>query len=139
MTEITVRDLLKMVYEQEERVYGERVDDYIEYSLGNVDIFGEGNDHLCNPLNGNGECHYFRPRETPLTGDEIIRGDYILYDVVGHNGDEFINSYETFDELERNILGGAGVFNMFTTVIVAIVHGKVKRYKVDGDKFERID
>ena len=140
MTELTVREILKMILEDE-------VDDtisleeLIEYSLENVDIIGGDNKHLRNPLNSSGERCYFRPRETPLSGNEIVKGDYILYDLVGHNGDERLWIYDDFESLEKSMLSGGGVLNMFTTMMVAIVKGKVKKYKADQENeiFEWIE
>ncbi|RAP77189.1 hypothetical protein [Paenibacillus montanisoli] len=101
-----------------------------EYVYKTVDIIGTNNSALRNPLNLDEDVFYFRDREYPLTGQEMISGDYLLFKYIGHNGDMFINECISIDELEDEITGGGGITNTFTTFQIPIVMGKVRHYTI---------
>lgn len=95
-----------------------------------VDFVGPSNEHLANPLNKDPNVYYFRPRPVPLTGDEEISGEYLMFDYCSHYESMKLREFESLSELEKIILDGAGITNNFTSDMVAIVHGTVKRYTV---------
>lgn len=92
-----------------------------------TDIKGKHNKHLVDVLNLT-DGH--RVRTTPLTGMEQIYGEYLLFDYCGHNGDMFLDEYESLEEVEAHIVGEAGITNAFTTYLVAIINGKIKPYQI---------
>ncbi|BBH19245.1 hypothetical protein Back11_05900 [Paenibacillus baekrokdamisoli] len=102
----------------------------LAYLYKTIDIIGTNNSALRNPLNLDESVFYFRDRENPLTGQEIITGDYLIFDYIGHNGDMFIKQFNSIDELEEEITGSGGITNTFTTYQIAIVMGKVRHYNI---------
>jgi hypothetical protein len=123
----------------EDRVFGSSPDFAKKYILKKLDFIG-GNEHIKNPLNDPIE-YCIQDREVPLTGEEEVYGDYLLYDCCGHDGTELIFCHDSLEELEKQMLGGAGIFNPFTTTMIAIVHGRVKHYKHNGspESFRWVD
>lgn len=109
-----------------------------------VDIIGQNNKGLRNPLNLDDNCCYFRGREVPLSGEELIYGDFILFDYCGHNGDMYIEEFDSIEQLEKSIKDDGGFTNLFTTYQVAIIKGEVKDYNLyftngsDGEEYKFI-
>lgn len=107
-----------------------------------VDIIGANNRELLNPSNIDESVFYFREREHPLTGQEMIKGEYLIFKYIGHNGNMFIHEYNSIIELEKEITGGGGITNPFITYQLPIVMGKVHHYnitfinKVDGREYD---
>ncbi len=122
----------------------EELNETIKYILEYVDIIGEDNHHLRNQLNLDESVCYFRKRETPLNGNELVTGDYLIFKYIGHNEDMFLIQYKSLEEIEENITNGAGITNIFTAYQVAIVNGRVRRYDIyfineyDGLKYKFI-
>ncbi|PWV87633.1 hypothetical protein DFQ01_1607 [Paenibacillus cellulosilyticus] len=69
-------------------------------------------------------------REVPLSGDEILEGDFFLFDYIGHNEDMYLRQYTSMTEIEEQITNGGGITNPFTTYQVVIVNGEVKEYEI---------
>lgn len=61
---------------------------------------------------------------------EINPENYYIYDLCGHIGYWGIKEYKDIKEVERELLGGAGVLNMFTTEMIVIHKGQVKKYRI---------
>ena len=103
----------------------------IKYIFNLLDFFGEHNAHLSNPLCTKNTEHYsVERREFPLTGDEIIKGDYLLLDYSGH--DEFIALWQsdTLDEIVDHLISSGGYTNFYVYTMIPIVYGKIKRFKI---------
>lgn len=114
----------------------------LAYLYKKMDIVGSCNSELRNPLNLDETVFIFRDREIPLTGHEMITGDYLIFDYCGHNEDMFITQFNSINELEEEIIGGGGITNTFTTYQIAIVLGKVRHYNItftngiDGQEYD---
>lgn len=94
--------------------------------------FGLHNIHLTNPLNllpvGHPRHQFFtQDREVPLTGDEIVYGNYLLFSYMGHKGEGAISVFPDLPALEKVLLGGGGLRNPFSSYLVPVVHGEVKK------------
>ncbi len=95
-----------------------------------LDTKGTENEHLANPLNRDPEVFHERPRETAFTGDEAVRGDYLLLDFCGHNPSMRLFDFPNLQDLEAAILGGGGITNIFTTCQLAFLGGRLTPYDV---------
>lgn len=61
---------------------------------------------------------------------EVSVERYLVYDLVGHTGEYRIQYIDDLIEVEQEILGEAGLSNMFTTKILILLDGEIKRYSV---------
>ncbi|MEC0090848.1 hypothetical protein [Paenibacillus macquariensis] len=132
MMQIAVHSFLK-----ETKLSEEELKQTLTYLNKKIDIIGTDNVELRNPLNLDESVFYFRDRETPLTGQEMITGDYLIFDSTGHNEDMFIKQYNSINELEEEITAGGRITNPFTTFQIAIVLGKVRHFNItftNGDE-----
>ncbi|MFK3936606.1 hypothetical protein ACI2JA_03700 [Alkalihalobacillus sp. NPDC078783] len=135
MTEIRVGKLIDLIigeFEVSDRIYHRR-----EYMLESLD-FKYGNYHIKNP-NNDLSNHIYEERDIPLSGEEAVYGDFLLYDYCGHDGKELIKSFNSLKELEKEILSPWGITNMFTTYNIAFVKGNIKNYKVENKTLEWIN
>lgn len=135
--QIAIQSFLK-----ETRASYEDVKEILAYMYKKVDIIGTDNRTLRNPLNLDKSVFYFRDREGPLTGQEMVTGDYLVFDYVGHSEDMFITQFNSINEIEEKITGGGGITNPFTTYQIAIVMGRFRQYNitftngVDGQEYD---
>lgn len=132
--EMNTLELARLIVEETE-IYSQTFPDVfspldVGYILETIDIDGKDNNHLANPLNKDPECYYFRPRETSLSGKEIVVGNYLLFDYCAHDESMYLTQYASLKELEQGILNERGITNTFTTHVIAIVRGQVKRYQI---------
>lgn len=143
--QIAVHSFLKeteLSEEQLTKLSEEEMKEVLTYLYKKIDIIGTDNGELRNPLNLDESFFYFRDREIPLTGQEMITGDYLIFDYTGHNEDMYITQFNSINELEEEITGHGGITNQFTTYQIAIVKGKVRQYKVtfingnDGKEYD---
>jgi hypothetical protein len=99
-----------------------------------------------NRINFMGICNeslYFEDKKTDeetvkRSGDEMVFGDYLLFDIYGHDGRYTLTSCKSLAEVEMRIMSGAGITNSFTNEQVAVVHGEVKKYELklkQGDTY----
>ena len=65
-----------------------------------------------------------------LSGNEEINAKYLLYSYTGHNGTSILYECDSLEEIENDILSGAGILNYFSTYEIPIIEGKYKNYKV---------
>ena len=100
----------------------------MEYLMGNIDFWG-GNKHLSLPLSDN---YYTDTRrfDNPLTGDEIVHGEFLLYSYCGHDGVSVLKSYDTLTGLEDAILSPGGITNTFSTFYIPFIGGVPKEYRI---------
>ncbi|UNK20281.1 hypothetical protein MNQ98_09830 [Paenibacillus sp. N3/727] len=106
------------------------VQETINYILEYLDIIGADNLHLRNPLNLDENVFYFRKRDIPMMGNEIVTGEYLLFDYTGHNEDMFLRQLNSLNEIEDEITNGGGITNPFTTFQIAIINGMVRDYEI---------
>lgn len=118
------------------------VEGWLDYMFKRIDVIGQNNKHLRNPLNLDKSCYYSREREKSLSGEELIYGDFILFDYCGHSEDMYIKEFDSLEQLEKAIKDDGGLTNPFTTYQVAIIKGQVKDYnlyftnKNDGKEYK---
>lgn len=139
MTEIKLIDLIQKLLPEIDLKYPadinlEKIKEFeqwqINQMLTEVDFIGHANKHLVNPLNRSKESNGFKEREFPLTGEEVVRGDYLLYDLVGHHGVALILQFDSLKELIRFVLNGGGYTNPFTTYQIPIINGQIRRFRI---------
>lgn len=123
-----LRDIVRQAVEftREHRFWGIREEEILQL----LDTFDEGNGHLANPLNRDPNIHYFRPRETLLTGEEEVNGKYLTLDYCGHDPRLLLKAFDSIEELERSILSDAGILNSWTTYVFAFIDGQLRDYEV---------
>ena len=61
-----------------------------------------------------------------LLKDQRIKGDYLLFDFIGHLPEFDLKQYNNFECLIENIIGENGILNSFTTIQIPIINGKCK-------------
>lgn len=85
-----------------------------------------------------------RVKINPIFRDELIYGDFILFNYCGHSEDMYIKELDSLEQLEKSITSNAGFTNPFTTYQVAIIKGEVKDYNLyftngnDGEDYKFI-
>jgi hypothetical protein len=76
-----------------------------EYIYATLDVQGQSNMHLANPLNRDPNVFYFRPRMTALSGTELLHGTYLLFDYCAHDESMHLIDYPSLGDLEQAIIG----------------------------------
>jgi hypothetical protein len=94
-----------------------------------LDAWGEMNPHLKNPSR-HPVAKWSTPREQPLSGDEEVHGDYLLFVWCSHDPFIHLREYESRETLEATLLSGGGAFNPFLTYLVPFIEGKVAQFRV---------
>jgi hypothetical protein len=61
-----------------------------------------------------------------ILNDQIILGDYLLFDYIGHLPQFSIKQYRDFENLLEAIISQDGILNNFTTLQMPIIKGKAK-------------
>ena len=61
-----------------------------------------------------------------LLDNQSIKGNYLLFDFVGHLPEYDIRLYSNFDELIETIISDGGILNQFTTIQIPIINGIAK-------------
>ena len=96
-----------------------------------LDVRGTLNEHLMNPLNRVGEVTYVRPRETPLTGEEEVYGQWLSLIYCGHDPFVILRDHADRDSLESFLLSGSGIVNPFITFVIAFIDFNVAPYAIN--------
>jgi hypothetical protein len=65
-------------------------------------------------------------RKSELSNNQIIKGNYLLFDYVGHIPGFSIKQYESLDNMIDAIISPAGILNSFTTLQIPIINGNGK-------------
>ena len=94
-----------------------------------LDVKGTRNSHLENPLN-HPQRGYIRPRQTPLTGDEPVYGEFLSLTYCGHDPFVRLEDHDSRESLELFLASPSGVVNFFITYCIAFIDGQVARYRV---------
>jgi hypothetical protein len=93
-----------------------------------LDVIGTRNPHLENPLN-HPRQGYIRPRQTPLTGDEPVSGEFLSLTYCAHDPFVLLRDHDGLESLEWH-LAGSGIANFYITYCIAFIDGKVARYRI---------
>jgi hypothetical protein len=96
-----------------------------------LDFLGPKNSRLAIPT---WHTHKFRnldmERHEFLTGDEEIAGDVLIFSYCSHDGAMVLREYSTLSDAEGYVLGGSGVFNVYTDCVLVFEHFRIKPYRV---------
>jgi hypothetical protein len=96
-------------------------------------IRGRRNAHLAEPDGYDSRTGNYHQRRTPLPLDVEVHGDFVTLAYCGHGPWAILEDHDSLAELERSILGGAGILNGFTEFVLAFVNGNLRSYEVrDG-------
>lgn len=128
MEELRLSDLIKQIQKGVNDHHSSEIE--TDYILEYVDICGERNSTHANPLNKDFEVPYFRNREVSLTGDELIYGEFFLFDYTGHNEEMWLKEFESKEQIEEALLSFDGYTNRFTTYLIPIIQGRYTSYRV---------
>jgi hypothetical protein len=55
-----------------------------------------------------------------------IKGEYLLFDFIGHLPEMAIRQYNNFEEMIDSIISDSGILNPFTTLQIPIINGEAK-------------
>ena len=58
--------------------------------------------------------------------DQNIKGQYLLFDFIGHLPEFDIKQYNNFEELIKTIVSDNGILNQFTSLQIPIINGRAK-------------
>lgn len=139
MNEIKLIDLIDVIIKEmnDPWIDSKRADFTKEWMLKRLDISGESNEDIPNRI----EMHRERKKEDNnlLTGEEIVKGEYLVYWCDGHTGSEIISEYDNLKEVEDFILDLHD--NDFVNMILVFQDGRIKEWKVTGPPktYEEID
>jgi hypothetical protein len=64
-------------------------------------------------------------RKEPLN-NQNIKGDYLIFDLIGHLPEFDIKQYNNFEDIIETIVSHNGILNSFTTLEIPIINGKAK-------------
>ncbi len=95
--------------------------------LGLLEVRGSRNAHLADPIEGRGG---FQNRNTPLEGSEPVYGNYLTLRYLGHDPAVVLTDHDDLPSLEAEICSGSGYLNPFSTLMVAIVEGRVRPFRI---------
>jgi hypothetical protein len=95
-----------------------------------LDVVGTRNTHLANPLNLPPWNGCFRARESPLTGEEAVNGDFLTLTYCHHDPFVRLHDFASRVELEERLLCPGGILHPMINYLVAFVAGKVAPYRV---------
>jgi hypothetical protein len=96
-----------------------------------LDFVGSRNAHLAIPAWHTKE---HRTREMQrfefLTGNEKVEGHVLVFDYCGHDGRMLLWDCDSLAGAESLVLGGGGVFNAFTDLMLVFEHSCLRPYQV---------
>ena len=102
----------------------------VQQLYASLDFQGPRNAHLAIP---DWHTQEFRSpdmdRHEFLTGQEEIAGDILVFDYCSHNGRMRLRECDSLAEAASLILGGAGVFNVFTDLVLVFEHFRLRPYR----------
>jgi hypothetical protein len=103
----------------------------VQEIYASLDFHGPRNEHLAIP-----EWHVddFREPEMQrhefLTGEEEVLGDFLVFSYCRHDGTMYLTECNSLSEAAQLVLGGAGVFNVFTDLELVFDHLRLRPYQV---------
>jgi hypothetical protein len=114
----------------------------VQELYASLDFRGPSNSHLAIPDWHTGEFSTAveMRRHKFLTGDEELNGNFLVFHYCRHDGDMLLEEVATLEEAAKLVLGGAGVFNVFTDVELVFEGFKLRPYRVtySDQKGERV-
>jgi hypothetical protein len=129
--EITMLTLHQLAARTIEAISDDPRDIYFSFDMvfDLLDVEGSRNEHLANPLN-HPRSDYFRRRERPHRGDEIVNGEFLSLRYCGYDPFVLLRDHDDLASLEQLIVSSSGPLNPFITFLVAFISGKVVRYQI---------
>jgi hypothetical protein len=91
-----------------------------------LDAQGDQNPHLKIRRVGRGPPR----REQPLSGDEEVHGEYLLFVWCPHDQFIHLDEYKSKEGLEKILLSASGAFCPFLTYLVPFVKGKLAPFRI---------
>lgn len=91
--------------------------------------------HCNSPLNAHLKMrhgrffHYVEPRESPLSPDARVFGQFLTLDWRGHDGFLLLTNYISREEMKYEIGGGGGICNGYITSLAAFENGELLPYR----------
>lgn len=108
-------------------------------------VFGYKNEEL----NKSFEVHepsgyHYTPRKKPLTGNELVEGEYFICDYDGHRPEITLYYFKTQERLEEHLLSDGCILNSYCTFAIPIINKKAKLYSIEyfntiNNTIERLD
>jgi hypothetical protein len=96
-----------------------------------LDFPGPQNGHLTIPeWHSNEHRTWDMQRFEFLTGAEEIAGDILIFYYCSHDGRMLLRECAALAETEELVLGGAGVFNVYTDLVLVFEHFCLRPYQV---------
>jgi len=102
--------------------------DYARNKIFPRSRFGHANQHLETSVDKS--SGHPTVRQEPLSPETLVFGDWLLFTDLNHDDYSWLSEHGSREELQDEILGGAGVFNAFTECQVAFEYGKVLPYTI---------
>jgi hypothetical protein len=93
-------------------------------------IRGTRNEHLADPEGFDSPTRNVHERTTPLPLDAEVHGRFLTFDYCGHGTWAVLQDHESLKDVEKSILSGSGILNVFTEVVLAFVDGKHRSFEV---------
>jgi hypothetical protein len=99
--------------------------------FASLDFRGPQNGHLAIPeWHSNEHRTWEMQRFEFLTGAEEIAGDILVFDYCDHDGKMWLRECKTLVEAGKRVLGRAGVFNVYTDLVLVFKHFRLRPYQV---------
>jgi len=125
VTELTVNEIIDILYEADGAEHLEPYYNYQDFKdnmLNILQFFNCGEELEEDEVRRSG-------RDTPLTGEEVVRGDLLLFDYYHHDNYASIEKIDSIDDVECAILNEAEFSSHYKSSIVLIEKGEEKKYK----------
>jgi hypothetical protein len=71
-----------------------------------------------------------KQRHEFLSGEEEVEGEFLVFHYCRHDGTMFLTECDSLAEAAQLVLGGAGVFNVFTDLELVFDHFRLRPYRV---------
>jgi hypothetical protein len=97
-----------------------------------LDFRGTQNEHLAIPP-WHDDPDFKVPgmaRHEFLTGQEELRGEVLIFHYCAHDGKMILQDVANLADAEAVVLGGAGVFNAYTDLLIIFEKGCIRPYRV---------
>lgn len=132
MNEIKLIDLINIIIKEmnDPWIDSKRVGFIKDWMLKKLVISGESNKHI--PGFNQEDFRDERKEENNnlLTGNEIIKGEYLVYWCCGHDAEEVIEEYSELKGVEDFLLEFHD--NSFLNTILVFQDGRIKEWEVNG-------
>jgi hypothetical protein len=116
---------LKHLFEQVVNV-SQNIEVFTVNELWKWTKFCGSNEYLNKTLNIHEESGVPIAGRKEILSEQIIVGDYLLFDYIEHLPQFSLKQCDNFDELIETIISESGILNTFTTLQMPIINGKAK-------------